>query len=173
MEQLRIYRIEDKYVRFLKVMDSRVQDNKNKRRPYVGVVLLVGSYRYFVPMESPKPSHAKIKAGRHIMKLDNGKLGLLGFNNMIPVPDSALIAFDIDAEPDAHYADLLRRQASYINRAKVDVLDHASRTYYGVVAKHNSFLMGICCDFQKLERACDRYDPNHVRKKTVGKIINK
>lgn len=44
---------------------------------------------------------------------------------------------------------------------------------YGVVAKHNSFLMGICCDFQKLERACDRYDPNHVRKKTVGKIINK
>ena len=173
MEQLRIYRIEDKYVRFLKVMDSRVQDNKNKRRPYVGVVLLVGSYRYFVPMESPKPSHAKIKAGRHIMKLDNGKLGLLGFNNMIPVPDSALIAFDIDAEPDADYARIsfaVRLPTSTVPRSTCWY--HASRTYYGVVAKHNSFLMGICCDFQKLERACDRYDPNHVRKKTVGKNIN-
>jgi len=160
MENLRIYRIEDKYVRYLRTKDSRVQDNKNRRRPYVGVVLYVGDYRYFVPMESPKPNHASIKPGKHILKLDGGKLGLLGFNNMLPVHDAALITFDIDAEPDAAYADLLRRQASFINRHKANILNCASRTYFNVVNKQNAFLLKICCDYKKLEKACSRYDPN-------------
>lgn len=91
MEQLRIYRVEDKYIRFLHGADARVQSNKNARRPYVGIVLVVGSYRYFVPMESPKENHKNLKPGVHIMLLEGGKYGLLGFNNMIPVPTSALI----------------------------------------------------------------------------------
>lgn len=165
MESLKLYRISDKYIRFLKGCDSRVQDNKNRRRPYVGVVLLVGTYRYFVPMESPKPNHSKIKAGHHIMKLDDGKYGLLGFNNMIPVCDSALIEFNIDDEPDGKYAELLRRQISYINRHKADVLDHASKTYYSVVTKQTAFMLKICCDFKKLERACSRYDPDWKQNK--------
>jgi protein AbiQ len=111
-------------------------------------------------MESPKPNHARIKPGRHIMKLDNGRLGLLGFNNMIPIPDSALIRFDINAEPDKQYADLLRRQVSYINRNKASVLDHASATYYQVVTKKNQFLCSISCDFAKLEKASKQYDPS-------------
>lgn len=160
MEKLRLYRVTDKYIHFLKSRDIRVQDNKKRRRPYVGIVLLVGDYRYFVPMESPKPNHAKIKPGRHIMKLDDGKLGLLGFNNMIPVPDDALVSFDIDNEPDLKYGELLRRQVTYINRRKADVLNHASQTYYNVVNKKNAFLLSICCDFKKLERACKQYNPN-------------
>lgn len=160
MESLKIYRVEEKYIRFLKSRDSRVQDNKNRHRPYVGVVLYVGDFRYFVPMESPKPNHVNIKPGHHIFKIDGGKLGLLGFNNMIPVNDTALIAFNIDEEPDAQYAELLRRQASYINRNKATVLACASSTYYSVVNKQNKFLIKICCDFKKLERACKQYNPN-------------
>lgn len=161
MESLKLYRISDQYIRFLKSRDLRVQDNKDRRRPYVGVVLYVGDHRYFVPMESPKPNHTNIKPGRHIMKIDNGKLGLLGFNNMIPVHEAALIAFDIDREPNPQYAELLRRQVSFINRSKADVLNHASQTYYSVVHKKNKFLLKICCDFKKLEYACKQYDPNH------------
>lgn len=161
METLRIYRVSDKYIRFLKSRDSRVQDNKDRRRPYVGVVLCIGEYRYFVPMESPKPNHAKIKPGYHILKLEDGKLGLLGFNNMIPIQESALISFDIDKEPDEKYAELLRRQVTYINRHKADILAHASKTYYNVVNKKIAFLLGICCDYKKLERACKQYDPNY------------
>lgn len=160
MENLKIYRVEDKYIRYLKIRDNRVQDNKSRRRPYVGIVLYVGNYRYFVPMESPKPNHEKLKTGRHIMKIDGGKLGLLGFNNMIPVPDTALVSFDINNEPDPKYAELLRRQAAFINRNKADVLNHASQTYFNATNKKNEFLMKVCCDFKKLERACDRYDPN-------------
>lgn len=160
MDSLKIYRITDHYVRFLRSRDNKVQDNKNRRRPYVGVVLLVGCFRYFVPMESPKPNHAKIKNGKHIMKIDDGNLGLLGFNNMIPVPDSEIIAFDISKEPDAKYAELLKRQAAFINKNKASVFHHASATYYDVANKKNKFLMSISCDFLKLEQACREFRPN-------------
>ena len=164
MEALKLYRISERYIRFLHGTDSRVQDNKNRRRPYVGVVLYVGEFRYFVPMESPKPNHANIKNGHHILKLDGGKLGILGFNNMIPVREAAIIPFNIDEEPDKKYAELLRRQVSIINRNKADIYDHATKTYYGVVKKKNAFLINICCDFKKLESACNRYDPSYALK---------
>lgn len=161
MEALKIYRVTDKYIKYLHKVDYRVQYNKNHSRPYVGIVLHIGQFKYFVPMESPKPHHDNIKSGRHIMRLENGKMGQLGFNNMIPIPESAIISFDINDEPDKKYADLLRRQISYINRNKANVFDHASKTYYGAVTKKIGFLLKICCDFKKLERACRRYDPNH------------
>ena len=159
MENLRICRVDDRYIRFLRSRDDKVQDNKDRRRPYVGVVLLVGEYQYFVPMESPKPNHAKIKSGKHIIKLDGGNLGILGFNNMVPVPQQALIHFDIQAEPDEKYRNLLVHQADFCNKIKADIFDHASRTYYDVVNRKNAFLQRISCDFKKLERACREYKP--------------
>jgi len=164
MENLKLYRVSDRYIHFLKGTDQRVQDNKDRRRPYVGVVLFVGEFQYFVPMESPKPNHANIKSGVHIMRIGNGTLGLLGFNNMIPVHNSALILFDIDKESDQKYAELLRRQVTFLNRHKADVLDHASKTYYKATSGNNKFLQKICCDFKKLERACKRYDPDYYIK---------
>lgn len=157
MESLRIYRVSDQYIRFLNSRDSKVQYNKGARRPYVGVVFSFAGYHYFVPMESPKPNHANIKSGKHIMKLDEGRYGLLGFNNMIPVHKDALIEFDINSEPDAKYRELLKRQASLCNRHKADILNHAQMTYFDVVNKKNKFLVGISCDFKKLEAACKSY----------------
>jgi protein AbiQ len=164
MENLKLYRISDKYIRFLKSIDNKVQDNKARRRPYVGIVLYVGEFRYFVPLESPKPNHVNIKSGKHLLKLDDGKLGLLGFNNMIPVHELALIPFDINLEEDKKYAELLKRQVSYMNRNKASILDHASKTYYSAVKGNNAFLSKICCDFKSLERGCRRYDPEYSKK---------
>lgn len=165
MKSLKICKIREDYINYLLKKESRVPHNKNQRRPYVGIVLLVSGYSYFVPMESPKPNHANIKPGMHIMKLEKGSLGLLGFNNMIPVHDSAIIDFDIDAVADASYAELLRRQITFINRHKSDVLDHANRTYYAQVNGKNKFMHKICCDFKLLERMCSKYDPSFKLKK--------
>lgn len=160
MADLDIYRIEDRYIRFLHSRDSRVQFNKDHRRPYVGVVLLVGEYRYFVPMESPKPNHVTMKAGPHLYKLDGGSLGLLGFNNMVPVPECALIRFDVNAEPDPQYRRLLQHQARAINNSQGAILHCASKTYFSVVTGKNKFLCKVSCDFRALERACKAYDPS-------------
>ena len=67
MENLFICHISERYISFLHSRDFRVPFNKGQRRPYVGVVLTVGSFRYFVPMESPKPNHANLKPGKHIL----------------------------------------------------------------------------------------------------------
>lgn len=173
MDNLKIYRISEQYIRFLGSRDKKVQYNKGNRRPYVGVVLLVGEYRYFVPMESPKPNHASIKSGKHILKLDNGRLGLLGFNNMVPVHNDALINYDIDAEPDVKYRELLRNQAVICNRMKADIYSRASRTYYDVVNNKNEFLVRISCDFKALESACKSYKKDFKPRKKKELIAAK
>lgn len=170
MEKLKIYRVTDHYIRFLNSRDSRVQYNKGASRPYVGIVFRFGGMNYFVPMESPKPNHANIKAGKHILKIDGGKYGLLGFNNMIPVHKDALIEFDIDAEPDEKYKNLLKRQVSLCNRMKADILNHAQMTYFDVTQKKNKFLMSISCDFKKLEMACKSYRKDFNPKKKAAEI---
>lgn len=162
MEPLRIYHVSDNYIRFLRSRDEKVQYNKGARRPYVGIVFSFGRFKYFVPMESPKPNHATIKPGKHIIKLDGGKYGILGFNNMIPVHPDALIAFDINDEPDEKYRELLKRQVSCCNKIKADILNHAQMTYFDVVSKENKFLVKISCDFRKLEKACKAYNKNYI-----------
>lgn len=157
MDNLRIYRVSDHYIRFMHGRDTKVQYNKGARRPYVGVVFSFAGFEYFVPMESPKPNHANIKPGKHIIKLAGGRYGMLGFNNMIPVHKDALIEIDINAEPDVKYRELLKRQAALCNRMKADILNHAQMTYFDVVQNKNKFLVNISCDFKNLERACKTY----------------
>lgn len=164
METLRIYHVSDHYIKFLHGSDTKVPYNKGMRRPYVGIVFSFAGYKYFVPMESPKPNHANIKTGKHILKLDGGRYGLLGFNNMIPVHKDALIDINIDAEPDRKYRELLKHQVSLCNRMKADILDHAQNTYFDVVGNKNKFLVSISCNFRKLEKACKAYDPTHIKK---------
>ena len=173
MESLRIYRVTDHYMAYLNRRDHKVQYNKGSRRPYVGVVFTFGGFKYFVPMESPKLNHAKIKPGKHIMKLDGGRYGILGFNNMIPVHRDALVEFNIDAEPDRKYCELLKRQAWLCNRMKAEILNHAQMTYFDVVTGKNKFLMGISCDFKKLESACKLYNKDYKsdKKKKVATAL--
>ena len=163
MESLRIYRVSEQYIRYLNSRDSKVQFNKNARRPYVGVVFAFGRFKYFVPMESPKENHQNIKPGKHILKLDGGRYGLLGFNNMIPVHKDALIEYDISKEKDIKYRNLLQRQISLCNKRKADILNHAQMTYFDVTSKTNKFLVKISCDFKKLERASKNYNKDYKR----------
>ncbi len=164
MERLRIYRITDHYIGYMRAWDKKVQYNKAPLRPYVGVVFTFAGHQYFVPMESPKPNHVNIKSAKHIMKLAGGRYGILGFNNMIPVHKDALIEVDIEAETDEKYRGLLQRQIAFCNKKKADILDHAQNTYFDVVNKNNQFLIGISCDFKKLEKACKYYDKDHKSK---------
>ena len=164
MESLKIYKVDDGYIKYLHSRDKKVQYNKNARRPYVGVVFAFGGMQYFVPMESPKPNHQNIKPGKHILKLKNGEYGLLGFNNMIPVHKDALINIDISAESDEKYKRLLQRQAATCNKMKADILNHAQMTYFDVITNKNKFLVGISCNFKELEKACKTYNKNYKPK---------
>lgn len=156
-ERLKVYRLSDGYIQYLHKIDYRVQYNKGARRPYMGIVLEIGVLQYFVPMESPKPNHSNMKNGAHFMRIDSGKLGLLGFNNMVPAKPQHLLPFDIELEPDDQYKNLLRDQLKFCNANREEIRKKAAKTYEGVVKKKTPFLMKVCCDFSKLEGEYTKY----------------
>lgn len=157
MGKFRFYHVREGYIEFLHKIDNRVQINKGERRPYVGIVLSVAGYDYYVPLESPKPNHANIKAGGPVLKLDEGKLGIMGFNNMIPIRKYCLIEFDIMAEKDERYRALLLNQLAYCERNKALIIARANKTYEKETSGKNPFYRKICCDFKRLESVCDKY----------------
>ena len=111
---MKFYHLKDSYINYLKQFDSKVPDNKNETRPYVGVVLEIDDIKYYAPFTSPKPKHQNMKNGKDFRKIDGGKLGAINFNNMIPVLDCALIDFDIDSVSDIQYRRLLQSQYATI-----------------------------------------------------------
>lgn len=167
MPALKFYHVSEKYIRYLNSFDLKVQYNKGQRRPYVGIVLSVNDIDYFVPLESPKPNHKNIKSGGPVMKLDDGKLGIMGFNNMIPVAPSSLIEFDILAVEDEKYKALLLNQLQFCRKNRKLICDRADKVYKKRTQDKNTFYISCCCDFKKLEKACKRYNPAYKKKKVT------
>lgn len=148
MGKFQFYHINEHYVSYLHSIDNRVQYNKGQRRPYVGVVLPINGVDYYVPLESPKDNHANIKGGGPVMKLDEGRLGVMGFNNMIPVLDSCLIKFDIQAVRDTKYKMLLLNQLEYCNKNRDLILQRAQTTYRRALSRKIPLYQKVCCNFE-------------------------
>ncbi len=165
MGKFRLYHIQDEYIEFLHKIDRRVQFNKSERRPYVGVVLEIGGIQYYVPLESPKPNHVNIKSGGPVLKLDEGRLGIMGFNNMIPVDRHSLVEFDIQKETDERYRRLLNKQLACCEKSKDVIFARAASTYNKQVAGKIPLYRKVCCDFKKLEANMGLFKPQKRRRK--------
>ena len=151
MGKLRFYHVREGYIEFLHRVDRRVQLNKGEKRPYVGIVLKVGKHEYYVPLESPKPNHKNIRGGGPVLKIEEGKLGIMGFNNMIPVMRYHLIEFDILQEPNDQYKMLLLNQLRFCEQNRDLIYSRAKATYRKATDGKNQFYRKVCCDFKKLE----------------------
>ncbi len=57
---LKICYLDDEYINYLRKFDSKVAYNKNKTRPYIGIVYTFNNLNYFAPLSSPKPKHLKM-----------------------------------------------------------------------------------------------------------------
>ena len=91
MKNFKLYYITDEYINYLRQFDEKVAYNKNKGRPYIGIVYSHEGSDYFIPLHSPKEKHKKINdKAVDIYKIKNGELGVININNMIPVPMSVL-----------------------------------------------------------------------------------
>lgn len=139
MGKFQFYHINEHYISYLHSIDTRVQYNKGQRRPYVGIVLSINGIDYYVPLESPKPNHVNIKGGGPVMKLDDGRLGLMGFNKL--------------------------NQLNYCNKNRDLILQRAESTYRKALSRKIPLYQKVCCNFEKLERKSKKYDPNYVPSK--------
>ena len=160
MNKLKLYRIDINYIKYLYQFDKKVQynfkknDDYTERRVYLGIVLKVNEFNYFVPLEHPRAAHKNLKNNIFILKIHNGKYGMLGFNNMIPVNDTELINFDINGENEK-YKQILISQYRFCNKHIKEIQTKALETYNR--SQKNKFLKKVCCNFKLLEEKLTKY----------------
>ena len=155
MARLKIYFINDDYIAYLRKYDTKVAYNKIPNRPYVGVVFTYNDFKYFAPLSSPKTKHLFMKENMvDIFKIDNGRLGIINLNNMIPCPMSVLTEA-IKIVKDKKYKVLLENQLTYLNANK-EKLYRKTANFQKKYRKGylQSNVLERCCKFPLLE---DRY----------------
>lgn len=164
MKKLNIVKINADYCDFLRNFDSKVSYNKGQKgnRPFIGVIFKINSFEYFAPLSSPKEKHLKMKNNIDCMKIDKGKLGIVNFNNMIPVFKEYYQTIDLDLIPkkseEKKYIYLLRHQHKYLTE-HIEELQTKSRTLYNLYCNGNinSKLKVRCCNYPLLEEKCLEY----------------
>ena len=140
----KLVRINYKYCDYLRKFDSRVPYNKGTKelRPFVGVLFKIDSKEYFAPLSSPKPKHLKMKNYVDFFKIDNGLLGVINFNNMIPVNKDNYEIIDLN---------------------KIELKQKSKKLYDKYLNKSlNKSIYERCCNFPLLEKKCDEYSKEKV-----------
>ena len=168
-KRLSIYQIDMKYVRDLakaddKVMSVSPQENKESR-PFVGIVVIMNDKKYCIPLSSPKSKHNQMKNDVDFTKIyDKDKLlGVLNFNNMIPVDESVLKPLDLriksnDSPQTAHYKKMTAKQLNWCQQNQDAIVVKANKLY-GIITQtpeKSRNLTRRCCDFKKLEAVLEK-----------------
>lgn len=154
---MRVYHIQDQYVQFLRQYDKTVEENKQNARPYIGIVLQINDIKYYAPLTSPKSKHLKMKNGKDFRKIKGGEYGAINFNNMIPVPDCALISIDFKLEADVKYRNLLENQYREIQNDIIGISSTATKLRELVftddenLKRHDISIKQRCCNLPLLE----------------------
>ena len=165
--KLNFYIIDDNYIEYLSRFDKHIAYNKNKKRPYIGVILVVENHYYFAPLFSPKQKHnTQVFRAAYKSKMINEKtkndLGIIRFSDMIPVPQESVYLLDIKNKSYG-YKRLLSEQYSYINKPdnKQKIIDKAEKIYNIVTkdkkSKVSKFYKDLSCNFKLLEEKCIKY----------------
>lgn len=123
------------YLKYLGIYENKVSLKAN--RPFIGIVFKVNNKEYFAPLSSPKEKHKGMKTNIDFFKIDKGNLGIINFNNMIPVINNDLCRNKLDLEmlskslntDDIKYFRLLKNQLEYCEKNKNIILAKAEKIY--------------------------------------------
>jgi len=72
MDEFKLYSVSDEYVEWLRrdypnVYSNKI-DSRTHTRKYLGVVLQIEQYKYYIPMSSPKESDYQITGENKVIK---------------------------------------------------------------------------------------------------------
>lgn len=161
MNKLKIYHVNDKYIKYLYNVDQRVMYNKGKnnsnKRVYTGVIgvkIEQDNIEYIAPLTSPKLKHNKISdKNPHIVKLKNGELGYINLNNAIPVVSGAFEYISL-SDVDKKYKLLLQNQIIELEKhSKIIEVNEKFEKLYNSSKKTKNVV-----DFKLLEKAYYEYN---------------
>ena len=157
----------------LKKIFSAKENDRNHTRKYLGIVYSINGYNYYIPLSSPKNSDYRMDNGirkirgsiipiiRITSQSSSGELelkGTLKLSNMIPVPASELILYDMEHEPDLFYKSLIHKEMILIRKNKNKIIQNAKILYKQ--KKENKPAIGYLkstVDFSLLEQMHDKF----------------
>lgn len=177
MENFKIYSVSDRYISYLREKFPNVYSNKMDTRihtrKYLGVVLQVDEYKYYIPMSSPKQTDYQIAGDSMVIKksivpiirivVKNAKgerelKATLRLSHMIPVPASELELYDLDNEPDTAYKDLVQSEVIFIRKNQDKISANAKLIYKQKMENDISakYVMSAL-NYKALEEMCDKF----------------
>lgn len=157
--------VDSKYCDFLRKADPCIPytANQKEKRPFVGVLLSINDKEYYAPLTSPKPKHLSMKNSVDFVKIDQGKLGAINFNNMIPIHSDCLKKVDLsilpnDSKSDKDYKMLLGDQLDWCNKNKDFIINKAVKLHAIISQdKAHDSLKKRCCNFPVVEKQYVEY----------------
>lgn len=162
---LQIVRIDSDYCDYLRNFDDKIAYNKYDKelRPFIGILFEINTYKYFAPLSSPKAKHKKMKNMIDFLKIKNGELGAVNFNNMIPVTNKNYSLIDLNKKTskteEAKYQKLLKEQLIWLNSHYNQVKNKSFRLYQlNNSGKLSQNIKERCCNFKLLEEKCLEYN---------------
>ena len=140
--KLNLYSVSDWYIKYLRQFDNKIYDNKERtrihERKYLGIVLTVNGFNYYIPMSSPKETDY-LNYDKKIIKKDTNTIirihdknrlyGTLRISNMIPVPITELEPYILSNETDFKYREVILGELRYINKNCNKIVKSAKIVY--------------------------------------------
>ena len=104
-----------------------------------------------------------MKTTLDFFKIDKGNLGVINFNNMLPVMDNNIIKLDLNkkslTKTEEKYTKMLKEQIFWLNRNNNRLHNKSKRLYDKYVNKTlDSKIVKRCCNFKLLEEKCIIYN---------------
>ena len=180
MEEFKIYSVSDRYISYLRDFEPNVysnkEDNRSHTRKYVGIVLDINDYHYFVPLSSPKETDYQVAGEGKVIKKSIIPIiriiektrgvkelkGTLRLSHMIPVPEEELVLYDLDNEEDTDYKALVTAEMIYIRKNSDKIRNNAEILYKQKAAGDESIgYLKAALDYKKLEKLHDEYKPDN------------
>lgn len=165
LKKIQIVKIDSNYCEYLRQYDNRVPYNAGIKelRPFIGILFKVENCEYFAPLSSPKPKHSKLLNTLDVIKIADGKLGIINFNNMIPVYKNNYQLIDLnkksDKKAELSRIILLQNQLRWLNANKTDIYLKSNTLYKkyikGLLPQN---VINRCCNFKLLEAKCKEYN---------------
>ena len=103
-----------------------------------------------------------MKNTQDFLKIDEGRLGGINLNNMIPIPSRYLHEINIEEIKDSKYKKMLYMQMDWIEKNRVRINNRAKNLYFLVIQKKaTDKLIERCCDFKLIEDKCQEFMKEH------------
>lgn len=170
---MKLYSITDNYINYLREYEKRVYDNKEDirkvTRKYLGIVLKINDFNYYIPMSSPKKSDYKGNKIRKsivpIVRMISQKevdgipvlKGTLRISNMIPVPESELILYEPKFEQNKNYKILVEKELEFIGKNEDMIRKYTRIMYNQKINNYDVSYINNVVDFKLLEQKCLEY----------------